>query len=57
MAKFDAYSMPGIEDVLDKIGPATMITTLDLVKGYWQIPLAPESKELKAFTTPGLQVV
>ena len=52
MAKFDAYSMPGIEDVLDKIGPATVITTLDLVKGYWQIPLAPESKELKASTTP-----
>ena len=31
VAKFDAYPMPGIEDVLDKIGPATVITALDLV--------------------------
>ena len=34
VAKFDAYPMPRTEDVLDKIGPATVITTLDLVKGY-----------------------
>ena len=31
VAKFDAYPMPRIEDVLDKIGPATVITALDLV--------------------------
>ena len=52
LAKFDAYPMPRTEEVLDRIGPATVITTLDLVKGYWQIPLAPESKEMTAFTTP-----
>ncbi len=28
------------------------ITTLDLSKGYWQLALAPKTKELTAFTTP-----
>jgi len=51
VAKFDAYPMPRIEDALDKIGPAKVITTLDLVKWYWQVPLSPESKELTVFTT------
>ena len=49
LAKFDAYPMPRIEEVLDSIGSAMYITTLDLAKGYWQIPL---SKEKSAFTTP-----
>ena len=52
LTRFDAYPMPRTEEVLDRIDPATVITTLDLVKGYWQIPLAPESKEMTAFTTP-----
>ena len=34
--KFDAYPMPRIEELLDEIGKAKFITTLDLAKGYWQ---------------------
>ncbi len=45
VTKFDAYPMPQIEEVLDSIGAATCITTLDLAKGYWQIPLEEASKE------------
>ena len=52
VAKFDAYPMPRIDEVIDKIGPVKYITTLDLAKGYWQIPLSPESKEKTAFVTP-----
>ena len=36
---FDAYPMPRIEELFEKIGPARVISTLDLAKGYWQIPL------------------
>ena len=28
------------------------LTTLDLSKGYWQVPLAADTKELTAFRTP-----
>ena len=50
--KFDAYPMPRIEELLDEIGKAKFITTLDLAKGYWQVPLASKDREKMAFTTP-----
>ncbi len=41
-SKFDAYPMPRVDDLLEKIGRAQYITTLDLCKGYWQVPLNPQ---------------
>ena len=38
--------------MLDAIGQSQYITTLDLAKGYWQVPLAEEDKEKTAFTSP-----
>ncbi len=35
-SKFDAYPMPRVDDLLEKIGQAKFITTLGLCKGYWQ---------------------
>lgn len=49
---FDAYPMPRIEDLLERIGRANYITTLDLCKGYWQVPLENQSRLLTAFRTP-----
>ena len=52
VAKFDAYPMPRIEELIDTVGPAKIISTLDLAKGYWQIPMDEGSKDKTAFTTP-----
>ena len=52
VSKFDAYPMPRVEEVLDNVGAAKYISTLDLAKGYWQIPMARYSREKMAFTTP-----
>ena len=52
VAKFDAYPMPRIKEIFEQIGTAGIISTLDLAKGYWQIPMASESREITAFTTP-----
>lgn len=52
ISNFDPYPMPRIDDLLERVGGATFITTLDLSKGYWQLALAPEAKELTAFRTP-----
>ncbi len=52
VSKFDAYPMPRVDELLDRLGTACFYSTLDLTKGYWQIPLSPLSKEKSAFTTP-----
>lgn len=44
VSQFDAYPMPQIQELLEKIGGARYLTTLDMIKGYWQIPFAEESK-------------
>ncbi|KAI2646716.1 Transposon Ty3-I Gag-Pol polyprotein [Labeo rohita] len=51
-SQFDAHPMPRADDLLEKIGKACYITTLDLCKGYWQVPLNPESRPYTAFRTP-----
>ena len=44
--------MPRIEELLDQIGNAEYITTLDLAKGYWQVPMHLEDQDKTAFTSP-----
>ena len=45
----DTYPMPHI---IDKVGGACYISTLDLICGYWQIPLAQEDEIKAVFTGP-----
>ena len=51
-SQMDAYPMPRIDDLIDRLGKAKFITTLDLTRGYWQVPMASTSRHLTAFTTP-----
>lgn len=43
--------MPRVEEMVEKIREVWYITTLDMTKGYWQIPIAPEDQEKTAFGT------
>ena len=52
ISKYDAYPMPRIDELIERLGPARYISTLDLTKGYWQVPLTPRAREKTAFTTP-----
>ena len=36
----DAHLMPWVDELIDRIGGARYITTLDLARGYWQVPMA-----------------
>ena len=51
-SKADAYPMPWVDDLIDLVAGSPYITTLDLTKGYWQVPVAKEDREKTAFTTP-----
>lgn len=52
VSEADAYPMPRIDELIDKLGEAKYISTLDLTHGYWQVPVAQESQPKTAFTTP-----
>lgn len=52
VSKFDCYPTPRISDLIDRLGQSKYLTTIDLAKGYWQIPLTLQSRELTAFRTP-----
>ena len=54
VSKADAYPLSYMNAILRKLKSAKYISTLDLSSAYHQIPLTPESKELTAFTVPGL---
>lgn len=47
--EFKPYTMPRIDKLLEQIGTAKYITTLDLCQGYWQVPLDPGSRPYTAF--------
>ena len=50
VSQTDAYPMPRIDDLIDRLGEAKFITTLDLSRGYWQVRKEDQAKT--AFTTP-----
>ena len=49
--KSDAFPMPRLLDCVDQIGEAKLISKLDLLKGYWQVPLSPKAKKVYSFVT------
>lgn len=52
VTKPDCYPLPRMEDCVDHVGTAKFVTKLDLLKGYWQVPLTERAKEISAFVTP-----
>lgn len=51
VTKKEVYAIPRIDDVLDTLGGKMYFSTLDLASGYFQIPMAEESKNKTAFIT------
>lgn len=49
---FDAEPIPDQEEMFNNFAGKVYFTELDLTKGYWQLPLSDDSKDLTAFSTP-----
>lgn len=49
----DAYPLPRINSILERLRDAKYFSTLDLKNGYWQIPMEESSRIFTAFTVPG----
>ena len=52
ISAFDPYPMPRVDELVERLGKAEFLSTLDLCKGYWQVPLSPQAQELTAFRAP-----
>ncbi|XP_041484226.1 uncharacterized protein LOC121430866 [Lytechinus variegatus] len=52
VTKTDCYPLPRLEDCIDRVGNAKCVSKIDLLKGYWQVPLTDRAKEISAFATP-----
>ncbi len=49
----DHYPLPVLSEILQSIGKHnTVLTSLDLLSGFWQIPMDDKSQEITAFSTP-----
>ena len=49
----DAYPLPLANDIFNRLAHAKYFTVIDLTSGYFQVPLAEESRKYTAFKIPG----
>ena len=52
VSKFDQYPLPRIDKLIEKLGDAQYITTIDLTKGYLQVPLRLEDRKKNSVFNP-----
>ncbi|KAK3880561.1 hypothetical protein Pcinc_014957 [Petrolisthes cinctipes] len=48
----DSYPLPHMDDIIDDLGSARFISKLDLLQGYYQVPLTERAQPISAFATP-----
>lgn len=53
VTKRDAYPIPYVTSILDRLRDCRYLSSLDIKNAFWQIPLEQSSKERTAFTVPG----
>ena len=52
VTKQDAYPLPRINVLMQKLGNAKYLTKIDLAFGFHQVPINPNCREITAFCTP-----
>ena len=50
----DSYSIPRLEDTLDKLAGVKFFSCIDLKNGYWQVEIEESDKHKTAFSVPGV---
>jgi hypothetical protein len=53
LSKRPAYPLPIMTDILDKLGNARYLTSLDIRSAYWEVPVEESSRKYTAFSIPG----
>ena len=50
LSRVDSYQMPRIDELINRLGWAFYTMTLDVTKGYWQVPVAKRDRPKTAFS-------
>ena len=50
------YPLPRIEDSLQRLDNPKIFSTMDLTKGFWQIPIHPDDRKIFAFSTENMHL-
>ena len=50
------YPLPRIEDSIQRLAEPKFFSSMDLIKGFWQIPIHPEDKKFFAFSTENMHL-
>ena len=50
------FPLPRIEDSIQKLDNPQFFTSLDLLKGFWQLPIHPDDRKFFAFSTESLHL-
>ncbi|XP_076038313.1 uncharacterized protein LOC143023610 [Oratosquilla oratoria] len=53
VTKRDSYPLPRLEECIDRVGGAHFITKLDLLRGYWQVPMTARAQSISCFAALG----
>lgn len=53
ISKLDSYPLPNVDRILSSLRDAKFISSIDLRKAFWQVPLDPASREKTAFSIIG----
>ena len=49
VTRTDSFPIPCLEDCIDRVVKSRYVTKIDLLKGYWQVPLTDRAKEISTF--------
>jgi hypothetical protein len=52
LTKNDCYPNKRLDDCIERVGSAKYISTFDMLKGYWGVPLSERARDISAFSTP-----
>ncbi|GFV41529.1 retrovirus-related Pol polyprotein from transposon 297 [Trichonephila clavipes] len=51
ITRAEFFSLPNMEEIVEKVSAAPYVTVMDLSKGYFQIPLTPRAQRYAAFVS------
>lgn len=52
VTKKDAYKLPYVSEILDSLKNARYLSSIDLSKAFWQIPIEPNDRDKTSFYVP-----